>query len=158
MRVTADLALATRTSDVIVTCTTASEPFLTPAHVKSGTFIAAVGADSPTKSEIAPELMRRSKVVADVLAQCLDMGDLRHAAEAGAMTPSDIYAELAELVTGDKPGRTDPEEITLFDSTGVAIQDVASAAVIYERAVKAGVGIALDPGLESPRGAQRPLG
>jgi alanine dehydrogenase len=144
--VAGDLAAATRASDVIVTCTTASAPFLTPDHVAPGAFIAAVGADNPEKSEIAPALMARATVVADVLAQGLAMGDLRHAVAAGAMTAGDVHAELAELVSGAKPGRTDPEEITVFDSTGTAFQDVASAAVILERAQATGAGLRLDLG------------
>jgi ornithine cyclodeaminase/alanine dehydrogenase-like protein (mu-crystallin family) len=146
MTVTGHLRAATRQSEVIVTCTTTSQPFLTPDHVSPGTFIAAVGADYPTKNEIAPGLMAQATVVADILAQCAGMGDLRHAIAAGAMSAEDVHAELAEVVTGRKPGRTSAAEITLFDSTGTAIQDVASAAVIYERAQGAGVGLSVQLG------------
>jgi ornithine cyclodeaminase/alanine dehydrogenase-like protein (mu-crystallin family) len=139
-RVAADLADATRGADVIVTCTTSRTPFLTPEHVAPGAFVAAVGADSPEKSEIHPALMARAKVVADLRAQCAEMGDLRHAIAAGAMRPDDVHAELAELVAGRRAGRTDPAEITLFDSTGTALQDVAAAAMIYERACAARAG------------------
>jgi alanine dehydrogenase len=133
-----DLAAAARESDVIVTCTTACEPFLEAGFVRPGTFVAAVGADSPAKSEIAPELMAKALVVADVLDQCAVMGDLRRALEAGAMRRENVHAELAELMVGAKPGRTDEAQITLFDSTGTALQDVASAAMIYERALEHG--------------------
>src|SRR5262249_2824838 len=92
-------------ADIIVTCTTAREPSLTEAHVAPGAFIAAVGADNPAKSEIAPSLMARAKVVADVLDQCAHMGDLRHAITAGVMAPEQTYAELGDVVVGDKPGR-----------------------------------------------------
>ena len=132
---TSDLASAGRRSDVIVTCTTAIEPFLQPDFVRPGTFIAAVGADSPAKSEIAPQLMARALVVADSLDQCAAMGDLHHALRAGAMRRDDVHAELGGLVAGSKPGRTDGEQITLFDSTGTAIQDAAAAALIYQRAL-----------------------
>ena len=125
---------AAPSADVIVTCTTSRSPFLTPEMVREGTFVAAVGADSPDKSEVAPELMARSLVVADVLAQCLAMGDLRHSVEAGAMTVDAVSAELGDLVTGVCRGRTDKVQITLFDSTGTALQDVAAAAMIYEKA------------------------
>jgi ornithine cyclodeaminase/alanine dehydrogenase-like protein (mu-crystallin family) len=121
-------------ADVIVTCTTSRTPFLGPQHVRSGTFVAAVGADSPEKSEIEPALMAKARVVPDVLAQCLAMGDLRHAVAAGAMTADAVHAELAAVVTGSRPGRSDEDEITLFDSTGTALQDVAAAAMVYERA------------------------
>lgn len=123
--------------DVIVTCTTAAEPFLGPEHVEPGTFVAAVGADSPGKSEIKPALYAAALVVTDVRAQCAAMGDLRHALAAG-VDPDCVHAELAELVSGAKPGRTSPEQIALFDSTGTALQDVAAAAMIYERALARG--------------------
>jgi ornithine cyclodeaminase/alanine dehydrogenase-like protein (mu-crystallin family) len=138
-----DLAEAARQSDVIVTCTTARSPFLEADMVAPGTFVAAVGADSPDKSEIAAELMARARVVADVRDQCAVMGDLRHAIAAGAMTREDVRAELAELVVGARPGRTNEEEITVFDSTGTALQDVAAAVWIYERAASAGAGLAV---------------
>jgi ornithine cyclodeaminase/alanine dehydrogenase len=119
---------------------------LTRAHVSAGTFISAVGADSPHKNELAPELLADSKIVVDVLAQSMTMGDLHHALDAGRVTPADVYAELGELVIGRKPGRTNPEEITVFDSTGVAIQDTASAAWIYQRAVAGNVGTSISLG------------
>jgi len=129
-----DLAAAARESDVIVTCTTSRTPFLGLAHVRPGTFVAAAGADSPEKSEIEPALMAAALVVADVLDQCAVMGDLRHAIGAGVMERDGVHAELAALVAGERAGRTSDAQITLFDSTGTALQDVAAAAAIYERA------------------------
>jgi ornithine cyclodeaminase/alanine dehydrogenase-like protein (mu-crystallin family) len=134
------LNVATRAADVIVTCTTARAPFLDVEHVSPGAFIAAIGADNPHKSEIAPVLMARAKVVTDVLSQCASMGDLHHAIEAGAMSANDVHAELADVVIDAKPGRTHADEIIVFDSTGTAIQDVASAAIIYQRALAANFG------------------
>ena len=120
-------------ADVVVTCTSAKQPFLRREHVTPGTFIAAVGADNPHKSEIDPDLFVGTKIVCDLVSQASVMGDLHHAIEAGRATTSSVYAELADLVVGSKPGRTDDREITLFDSTGVAIQDVASAAFAWLR-------------------------
>jgi ornithine cyclodeaminase/alanine dehydrogenase-like protein (mu-crystallin family) len=131
-----DLGAAARRSDVIVTCTTSRQPFLDAAMVGPGTFVAAVGVDSPDKSEIDPRLMAGALVVADVLDQCAIMGDLRLALASGLMAPGDVHAELGDLVAGRKPGRTSAAQITLFDSTGTALQDVASAALVYERATK----------------------
>lgn len=131
---------ATRAADAIVTCTTARTPFLAAADVSPGTFVAAVGADSPDKNEIAPALMAGAKVVVDVLEQCLAMGDLRHAVAVAAMTAADVHADLGDIVTGVRPGRECSDEIVVFDSTGTAIQDVASAAAVYERALTQGVG------------------
>ncbi len=116
------------TADVIVTCTTSREPFLSKAE--AGTFIAAVGADNPQKSEIAPELMRSSVVVTDVTEQAATIGDLHHAPGAA------VYAELGEIVAGRKPGRMSDDAIIIFDSTGVGFQDAAAAAIVYERAME----------------------
>ena len=132
--IVSDLADAARRSDVILTCTTAQAPFLDETMVKPGTFVAAVGADSPHKSEIAPALMARAKLVTDLTDQAAVMGDLHHAVAAGAMAREQVHAELAELVTGARPGRSAPDELWLFDSTGTALQDVAAAAAIYARA------------------------
>jgi ornithine cyclodeaminase/alanine dehydrogenase-like protein (mu-crystallin family) len=132
-----DLGAAARQSDVIVTCTTSHDAFLEASFVRAGTFVAAVGADSPDKSEVHAELMAKALVVADVLDQCAAMGDLRLAFDSGLMAAEDVHAELGDLVAGRKAGRTADAQITLFDSTGTALQDVASAALIYERARRA---------------------
>lgn len=137
------LAGAVGESDICVTCTTARRPFLRPEDVRAGTFIAAVGADNPRKQELAPELLAANKVVVDILEQCATIGDLHHALDAGVMMRGDVYAELGEIITGRKPGRTSAEEIIIFDSTGTALQDVAAAAVVYEKAVGAGLGVRL---------------
>jgi len=132
---------ATLGADVIVTCTTARAPILDVGDVSPGAFVAAVGADNPEKSEIAPALLARAAVVADVLTQCLVMGDLHHAVKAGSMTAGQVRAELGDLVVGAKTGRMHDDEIIVFDSTGTAIQDVASAARVVERARAACIGI-----------------
>src|SRR5262249_22746479 len=131
---------ATLASDVIVTCTSAHAPFLRADDVRAGTFIAAIGADNPEKSEIEPALMARARVVTDVTAQCSHMGDLNHALKAGAMRIADVHAELGDLVSGRRPGRTTAPEITLFDGSGVGVQDVAAAARAYALAREHGVG------------------
>ena len=138
----ADLASA-RDCDVIVTCTSARRAFLTPDHVRPGTFVAAVGADNSDKQEIDPALFPRATVVVDSLEQCAEIGDLHHALAAGSFARERVHASLAEVVAGRKPGRGNAEEITLFDSTGLGLQDVAAAAVIYERAIARGAGTRL---------------
>jgi ornithine cyclodeaminase/alanine dehydrogenase-like protein (mu-crystallin family) len=143
-----DLAEAARASDVIVTCTTAREPFLGLDQVGPGTFVAAVGADSPDKSEIDPSLMAAGLVVADVLDQCAEMGDLRQAFAAGAMRREAVHGELADLVAGRRSGRTDALQITLFDSTGTALEDVAAAATAYRRAAALGGFARIDLGAQ----------
>jgi ornithine cyclodeaminase/alanine dehydrogenase-like protein (mu-crystallin family) len=130
-------------SDVCVTCTPARRPFLLREHVRPGTFVAAVGADSPDKQELEPALLAAAVVVADVLDQCASIGELHHALEAGALTRGEVHAELADVVTGRRPGRRSRDEITVFDSTGTALEDVAAAALVYERATAAGRGRAI---------------
>lgn len=127
-----NLNSATEQADLIVCCTTAREPYLTTGMVRPGTFVAAVGADNPDKSEIAPDLMAAAKVVTDVTTQCADMGDLHHAIEAGTMGAADVHAELGQLLVGERKGRSSPDEIIIYDSTGTGLQDVAVAAAIYE--------------------------
>jgi ornithine cyclodeaminase/alanine dehydrogenase-like protein (mu-crystallin family) len=122
-------------SDIIATCTPAREPILTRSDVSLGTFIAAVGADSESKSEIGPDLMSACTVVVDVLDQCATFGDLHHAIDAGVMSRESVHADLAQIVSGKRPGRSRAEEITLFDSTGTALEDVAAASLLYERAL-----------------------
>jgi alanine dehydrogenase len=139
VRPSADLAV-TRTSDIVVTCTSARQPFLTPDLVRPGTFIAAVGADNDDKSEVAPALYARARIVVDSLEQCAEIGDLHHALIAGAVTRDHVQATLAEIVAGLKTGRRDDSEITLFDGTGLGLQDVAAAAGIYRRALAEGAG------------------
>lgn len=128
-----DLKPASLSADVIACCTTSNVPYLDVELVRPGTFIAAVGADSPDKSEIAPRLMAAAVVVTDSIRQCVTMGDLHHAIAAGLMTEGDVHAELGELLAGSKSGRQSAEEIIIFDSTGTGLQDVAAAAAIYER-------------------------
>jgi alanine dehydrogenase len=137
----ADVGEAVRDSDVCVTCTPSEVFFVRRDMVKTGTFIAAVGADNPYKQEIEPELLASARLVLDDAQQCASMGELHHAIERGLKArenPED--AELAEVVAGKKPGRTGDDEITIFDSTGVALEDVAAAVMVYERALSAGAG------------------
>ena len=141
--VASNLPVAVRQSDICVTCTTSQQPILNPEDVPPGAFIAAVGADNPQKQELHPALMAKSKVVVDVLEQCAVMGDLHHALEARAITLDDVHADLGEVIAGTKAGRESDEEIIIFDSTGMALQDVAAAGVVYEKAVQLGAGIRL---------------
>jgi ornithine cyclodeaminase/alanine dehydrogenase-like protein (mu-crystallin family) len=139
VRATSDLA-ATLDSDVIVTATSARKAYLTPDLVRPGTFIAAVGADNDDKSEIAPALYAKSLAVVDSLEQAAEIGDLHHALDVAAVTRASVHATLAELIAGTKPGRRDPAAITLFDSTGMGLQDVAAAVAVYRRALASGAG------------------
>lgn len=138
-----DLKSGARSADVIACCTTSREPFLDVDMVAAGTFIAAVGADNPDKSEITPRLMAAATVVTDVSAQCAEMGDLHHAIDAGTITKADVHADLGQVLIGARPGRSSPSEIIIFDSTGTGTQDVAAAAAIYERCSANGLGLSV---------------
>lgn len=126
--------------DIGVTCTPARAIVVSVADIRPGQFIAAVGADSEGKQELDPALLARSRVVADIAAQAASMGELQHAIAAKLMSIGDLHAELGQLITGQRPGRTSDEQIFVFDSTGTALQDVAAAAMVYQQAVAAGMG------------------
>jgi alanine dehydrogenase len=127
-------------SDIVITCTTAREPIVRAGDLNPGTFVAAVGADNPQKQEIDPALLAAATVVTDVTTQAATIGDLHHAIAAGLMHADDVYAELGEIVIGRKPMARDGDKTVIFDSTGMALQDVTTAALVYERAIERGVG------------------
>jgi alanine dehydrogenase len=135
-----DLRAALGESDVCVTCTPARQAFLAASDVAPGTFIAAVGADNPGKQELEPALVASATLVVDVLEQCAEIGELHHALTRGLLTGQQVHAELADVVVGRRPGRTRDDEITVFDSTGTALEDVAAAIAVYERARAVGRG------------------
>ena len=135
-----DYRRAARESDIIVTCTPAHTAVLSSSDVREGTFIAAVGADSEDKQELESALVASSKVVVDVMEQCATIGELRHALDDGLMRREDVHAELGDIVSGKRPGRTSAAEVIIFDSTGTALEDVAAASLVYERALEAGAG------------------
>ena len=141
-----DLAAALACTDVCATCTPARDYFLRLEDVRPGTFVAAVGADDHGKQELDPLLVARSTLVVDALAQCAELGELQHAIAAGLMTAEQVHADLAEVVAGARPGRSTAEEITIFDSTGTALQDLAAAIAVEERARAAGAGQVVDLG------------
>lgn len=127
-------------ADICVTCTTSTSFLLGADDIAPGTFVAGVGVDWEQKRELSPGLLKGARVVVDVLSQCAAFGDLHHAIEAGVLTPDSVHAELGEIVASRKPGRTSPSDVIVFDSTGMALQDVAAAALVYERALAAGRG------------------
>ena len=135
-----DLRTAARVSDIVVTCTSSTAPLLFVGDLSPGAFVAAIGADSEDKQELDAALLCTTTVVTDVTEQCATIGDLHHAIAAGAMSLDRVHAELGEIVAGRKAGRSSAEEIIVFDSTGMALQDVAAAAAVYEAAVRTGRG------------------
>lgn len=130
----------TLASDVVVTCTSSRSYLLGAESVRPGTFVAGVGVDSEDKRELAPSLLARARIVVDRIEQCARMGDLHHAVASGAVRLEDVHAELGEIIAGRKEARAGAGDVVVFDSTGIAIQDVAAAAVVYERALVRGRG------------------
>ena len=136
-----DFHEACRMSDIIITCTTAREPFLEAEDIPAGAFVAAVGADNPDKRELGPGIFRGAVTfVTDVTPQCAEIGELHHALADGVLTLDGVHAELGEIVAGAKPGRRREDERIVFDSTGTGIQDAAAAGAVCERARTLGLG------------------
>ena len=130
-----------RGADVVVTLTPARGPIVMDAWIAPGTHIAAIGADKKGDQELEGKLLTRARIFVDDIRQCRTDGEINVPLSEGLITEADIAGEIGEVITGRKPGRTSDEEITLFDSTGIALQDSATVPLEYERALAAGVGI-----------------
>jgi ornithine cyclodeaminase/alanine dehydrogenase-like protein (mu-crystallin family) len=139
-----DIEKALSKSDVVVTATPARKPFVKREYIRPGALVAAVGADSPDKQELSPEVFGGNKIVCDITQQCIKVGELHHAIEAGIAKEGDVHGELGEVIGGKIPGRESDDEIIIFDSTGTAIQDAAAAALCYEKARATGAGNEID--------------
>jgi alanine dehydrogenase len=126
--------------DVVTTATPGLGPVLDDAWVRPGTHVNAMGADGPGKQEIDPALLRRARVIVDDREQSVHGGEINVPIQQGRFTPSDIAATLGEVVAGLAHGRATSDEVTLFDSTGLAIQDIAVAQLAYRLAVARGAG------------------
>lgn len=133
-----DLEAAVKQSDVILTATPAREPFLKAEWVRPGTHISCVGADMAGKQEIDSALFAAARVFGDDAAQCLSVGECEIPYKAGVF--SQLHGEIGEVITGGKPGRTSDTDITIFDSTGIALQDIATAAALLQATKASGKG------------------
>jgi alanine dehydrogenase len=130
---------AAEQADILATCTPSRKPIVEDSWIKPGTHINAIGADAPGKEELDPRILLRAKIVVDDRQQAIHSGEINVPISKGILKPEQIYAELGEIIAGLKPGRESDEEITVFDSTGIAIQDVAAANTIYKKALKTGI-------------------
>jgi ornithine cyclodeaminase/alanine dehydrogenase-like protein (mu-crystallin family) len=136
---------AVRGADVVTCATTSTVPVVRGDVVREGTHVDAVGAFRPVDREVDTATVRRAHVVVDTYAGGLaEAGDILVPMSEGAITRAHVAAELAELVTGARPGRRSPSEITLFKSVGFALEDLATARLAYNRAVASGVGTAVE--------------
>ncbi len=128
-------------ADVVVTVTPARDPIVKDAWIKPGTHIAAVGADKEGDQELEGTILQRARVFVDDIRQCRTDGEINVPLARGLIKEADIAGEIGEVVVGRKEGRLTDDDITVFDSTGIALQDSATVPLEYERAVAAGVGI-----------------
>lgn len=141
VKVAASPSEAVHQADVVCSATTSSRPVFDDADVQPGTHINAIGAYTPQMQEIPTETVLRAKVVIDHReASLAEAGDLLIPLRQGLMTEDHIHAELGEVAAGLKPGRVSPQEITLFKSVGVAVQDVAAASAVLVAAKRLGLG------------------
>lgn len=130
--------------DIVCTLTPSRKPVVERAWIRPGTHINALGADGPGKQELDARILRSAKVVIDDLHQATGGGEINVALGRGEFEVSDLHASLGEIVAGLAPGREGDAEITVFDSTGLAIQDVAVARIVYEEATVRELGRRVD--------------
>ncbi|GGM58721.1 alanine dehydrogenase [Halarchaeum rubridurum] len=130
--------------DVLSTVTPVEEPIVGPDDLGPHTHVNAMGADAAGKHELADEILLAAKLVIDDYAQTTHSGEINVPWSAGVLDDDDLYGELGEIVTGQKAGRTETDDVTVFDSTGLAIQDVAAAHVVYEHAREKDNGTSFD--------------
>ncbi len=131
---------AVEQADILITTTRGKGSLVEASWVKPGTHIVAIGTDMKGKQEFEPEIFRNAKIVNDSIEQCIDKGETFHPLDRGIITLDDIHGEIGEILLGRKPGRENDEEITIFDSTGMAIQDNTTAYKIYQNAIEGNVG------------------
>jgi ornithine cyclodeaminase/alanine dehydrogenase len=131
--------------DIICTATSSSKQLFDGSKLQEGTHINGIGSHSPDARELDSETIKRSLLVGDSLEACMkEAGDIMIPMKEGVITESHFHAELGEIITGKKTGRTDDKQITLFKSNGLAIQDAAAAKLVYDKAVEAGLGKQLE--------------
>lgn len=129
-------------ADIIITCTTSKEPVINEDFIGKGTHIIGVGADMPHRRELSAGVFKLAdRFVTDLPNQALITGEIREAITSETITENEVHNTLGEVVIGDKPGRLKVDEITIFKSTGMAIQDVAVAKLVFELAKERGSGL-----------------
>ncbi|HEY9037971.1 MAG TPA: ornithine cyclodeaminase family protein [Roseovarius sp.] len=132
-----------RAADVIISITSSFKPILAANQIAEGCHIACMGTDTKGKQEVAPDLLQKADVFTDEVAQSVTIGEAQHAITQGLIDVSDVH-QLGAVINGPHPGRTSDDQITLFDGTGVGLQDLAVAAAVVDLAVEKGVAIELD--------------
>ncbi|MBU8932817.1 MAG: ornithine cyclodeaminase family protein [candidate division Zixibacteria bacterium] len=132
-------------ADIICTATSSPTPIFDGSKVRAGVHINGIGSHTPGARELDTAIVKKSTFIADSVEACLkEAGDIMIPIADGELTAGHIKAELGEVVTGKKPARSNDDEITLFKSNGLAIQDVATAKLVYDKALAAGIGTNVD--------------
>lgn len=129
-----DLESAVRQSDVITTATPSRRPLILDAWVQPGTHFSCVGSDMPGKQELDPCILKRARIFVDDLPQCLDVGEIECAIKSGTIDKSQIIGEIGLALSGNVSGRESTDDITVFDTTGIALQDLAAARAALDAA------------------------
>ncbi|MBS7611736.1 alanine dehydrogenase [Candidatus Bathyarchaeota archaeon] len=127
-------------ADIVVTATPSRQPLVMENMVSPGMHFNCIGADAPGKEELDPAILRKAKIVVDDLTQASHGGELNVPLSRGLIRIEDVWAEIGEIIAGLKKGRETPDEITIFSSTGLAVQDAVAAKIAYDKALKKGVG------------------
>jgi alanine dehydrogenase len=127
-------------TDIIITSTLATSPVVEDAWIREGTHIAALGADMEGKQELEGKLLKRARIFVDDMGQCVRDGEINVPLRKGEITMKDVTGTIGEVIAGKKPGRLSDRDITIFDSTGIALQDAAVITLEYQRAMERGVG------------------
>jgi alanine dehydrogenase len=135
---------AVEQADILVTATRGKGSLVEAAWIRPGTHIVAIGTDTVGKQELEPEVFRNAKIVNDSIAQCVEKGETWHPLNRNIISREDIHAEIGEILLGRKAGRETDDEVTIFDSTGMAIQDNTTAFRIYRNAVASHIGTAFE--------------
>lgn len=130
--------------DILNTLTPVKTPIVKKEYVRPGMHINAIGADAPGKEELESSILKGAKVVVDDWEQASHSGEINVPYEHGELKREDLYGELGDIVAGKRPGRQNDKDITIFDSTGLGIQDIVVAHLVYNRAIKAGKGTHVD--------------
>ena len=133
-------------ADVVVTVTPSRVPMVKSEWIEAGTHINAIGADAPGKEELDPEILKRAKIVVDDWDQASQSGEINVPLAKGIITKENVWDEMEEIVAGLKLGRAYPDEITVFDSTGLAIHDAVTANLVYKKALAKSIGLYMDFG------------
>jgi len=128
-------------ADIVITCTPSREPLVKREWVIPGMHFNCVGADAPGKEELEPSILKGTKIVVDDWEQAAHSGEINVPLSKGTLNRNDVYGEIGEVVSGLKPGRRSPDEITIFCSTGLAIQDAVTAKLVYDEAKERNIGM-----------------